>query len=142
MSEVFHAMSDCVYMYGNAYHETVLLYVCVKSQKSGQLLLCMCMCVYVHAHVWVCTCMRACRMLSLSLCVCVCMSECMHVCVCYCCYYLFLAIVVIYLSTILYIICVMLNYFTFNLNAFHLHVALMVCFKVNFLSRIVKYVLS
>ena len=59
----------------------------------------------------------------------------------YCCYYLFLAIV-IYLSTILYIICVMVNYFMFNLNAVHLHVALMVCFKVNFPLRTVKYYLK
>ena len=36
----------------------------------------------------------------------------------------------------------MLNYFTFNLNAVHLHVALMVCFKANFLLRTVKYYLK
>ena len=35
----------------------------------------------------------------------------------------------------------MLNYYTFNFNFNHLHVALMVCFKANFFLRTIKYYL-
>ena len=38
-------------------------------------------------------------------------------------------------------VCITLNYQMFNLNFIHLHVALTVCSKANFLSRTIKYYL-
>ena len=102
MSQVFHAVSDCVCtcMFMRV---CCCCCACVSSHKKWPIAAvpaCMydiCVCVCKCVHVWVCTCMQACHALSL---LCVCIHAWVHM-LSYVVFNLFLAILVICLNTFL-----------------------------------------
>ena len=65
----------------------------------------------------------------------------MRVFLCYSVTNLFLAVIVICLNAFFFMYCLTFNHHTFNLTFTHLHIALMVCFKVNFLLTTIKHYL-